>query len=511
MAPPRSPWPIDLAHIRPFRLGDAEVRPASREVARGEQCEVLEPLVMQVLVALASARGEILSRDDLIEACWGGRVVTDDAINRVVSRLRALGRTFGTFEVETITKVGYRLISDMGVEAVRGDPRDRSAMGRRGLLAGGVAVALGLGGIGYMAWRRDSSQELPPQAEVLVQKGLTTLQNNDIVEAQDAGSIVQAVALLTEATKLAPNSPVPWGALAVAYAYLRRRSDPAERKGYEMRSRAAAKQALALDPTEHRALAALRLLEPVYRHWGEAEFASRRTLSKNPTRTILLVLHSDFLGNVGRWQEAARFTKQVDRQRYQIPGGYWRLVVDLWGSGELQAADDALADAVRQWPQNPMVWRTRAAYLMYSGRPGEVLTMMDNSAVHPAELASDYLETLRATAGALAGHNGKAAAIDLNLAYLQANPAWALQIAQAVVALGAADKAFELLDGYYFGEGAWSQLAPKGGDEDRVTKPLFQPMMSSIWRTPEFGRLLERTGLEANWRNSGTRPDYRGS
>jgi len=114
----RSPWPIDLAHVRPFRLGDAEVRPASREVVRGEQSEVLEPLVMQVLIALASARGEILSRDDLIEACWGGRAVTDDAINRVVSRLRALGRAFETFEVETITKVGFRLVGQVsGLEA----------------------------------------------------------------------------------------------------------------------------------------------------------------------------------------------------------------------------------------------------------------------------------------------------------------------------------------------------------------------------------------------------------
>src|SRR5688572_17081512 len=110
--PPRSPWPIELAHIRPFVLGGVEVRPASREIARGEHRELLEPLVMQVLVALASARGETMSRDDLIAACWGGRAVTDDAINRVISRLRTLARDFGGFHVETITKVGYRLIEE---------------------------------------------------------------------------------------------------------------------------------------------------------------------------------------------------------------------------------------------------------------------------------------------------------------------------------------------------------------------------------------------------------------
>ena len=111
--PGSAPRPVDLAHTQPFQLGDVEVRPAARELVRGDQRETLEPLVMQVLVVLASAHGEILSRDDLIDACWSGRAITDDAINRVISRLRALGRTFGTFEVETITKVGYRLVGEV--------------------------------------------------------------------------------------------------------------------------------------------------------------------------------------------------------------------------------------------------------------------------------------------------------------------------------------------------------------------------------------------------------------
>ena len=112
----RSPWPVDLAHTRPFQIGDVEIRPASREVVRGERREILEPRVMEVLVVLASADGAILTRDDLIAACWDGRAVSDDAISRVISRLRALGRDFGSFKVETITKVGYRLV-EHGTEA----------------------------------------------------------------------------------------------------------------------------------------------------------------------------------------------------------------------------------------------------------------------------------------------------------------------------------------------------------------------------------------------------------
>lgn len=106
------PPPIDLTHEAPFRLAGLEVRPSTLEVVADGRREVLEPRVMQVLVALAGRRGEVVSRDDLIQSCWGGRVVGEDAINRCISRLRRLGRTHGGFSVETVARVGYRLRED---------------------------------------------------------------------------------------------------------------------------------------------------------------------------------------------------------------------------------------------------------------------------------------------------------------------------------------------------------------------------------------------------------------
>ena len=45
--------PVDLAREPDFLLGKLKVCPSSREVVRGEEREVVEPRVMQVLVALA--------------------------------------------------------------------------------------------------------------------------------------------------------------------------------------------------------------------------------------------------------------------------------------------------------------------------------------------------------------------------------------------------------------------------------------------------------------------------
>lgn len=143
-----SPVPVPLAHIAPFVLGGLQVEPSAGRIEAGSgESRQLEPLVMQVLIALASSQGATLSRDDLIAECWQGRIVSDDAINRVISRLRRalddLGG--GRVRLETVPKVGYRLMV-LAPSAEPGQDRDsrtnnRSTM-RRPLLVGAGAIAL---------------------------------------------------------------------------------------------------------------------------------------------------------------------------------------------------------------------------------------------------------------------------------------------------------------------------------------------------------------------------------
>ena len=103
---------MQLAHQPAFSLGALEVRPPTREVVSPQGREVLQPRVMQTLVALAGARGAVVSRDDLIVTCWDGRVVGEDAITLVMAKLRKLAeRHDGAFVVETVPRVGYRLVA----------------------------------------------------------------------------------------------------------------------------------------------------------------------------------------------------------------------------------------------------------------------------------------------------------------------------------------------------------------------------------------------------------------
>jgi adenylate cyclase len=104
---------IDLAREPQLRLGPLGVEPARRRVIHDDgREEILEPRVMQVLVALIRADGQIVTRDDLLMSCWHGVVVGEDAINRVMGRVRRLAERLGDgrIELETVIKVGYRLV-----------------------------------------------------------------------------------------------------------------------------------------------------------------------------------------------------------------------------------------------------------------------------------------------------------------------------------------------------------------------------------------------------------------
>lgn len=112
-ARPRDKSRIILAHEPSISLGPITIEPAMRRLAHEDSREqILQPRVMQVLVALACRPGAILTRDELVERCWGGRTVGEDAINRVMSLLRRVtdGIAEHVFRIETITKVGYRLV-----------------------------------------------------------------------------------------------------------------------------------------------------------------------------------------------------------------------------------------------------------------------------------------------------------------------------------------------------------------------------------------------------------------
>lgn len=105
---------IDLGKEPEFDLGGMRVKPPELAVLMNGERREMQRRVMQVLVTLARARPDVVSRDKLVELCWGGRIVGDDAINRCVLALRHLAAEFTPkpFAIETVPRIGHRLIEN---------------------------------------------------------------------------------------------------------------------------------------------------------------------------------------------------------------------------------------------------------------------------------------------------------------------------------------------------------------------------------------------------------------
>ncbi len=83
----------------------------------GDKKVLVEPKAMMVLQYLASRPGETVSRQVLFDEFWPKQVVTEDALNRVMSTLRRLFKDNASNPeyIATIRKVGYKLVADVTV------------------------------------------------------------------------------------------------------------------------------------------------------------------------------------------------------------------------------------------------------------------------------------------------------------------------------------------------------------------------------------------------------------
>jgi len=173
---------IDLAQEPDFDLGSLRVRPATCEVERDSVSQTVQRRVMQVLVALAQARGSVVSQDDLVARCWRGLSVTDDAIFRCISKLRKLAADYpdAPFAIETIPGVGYRLTSS-GVAAAPGPVAPAAPGNRRRSVRrlGVVALLAFVASIAAAIWIGRTNLGEPPPVRVTVApfEALTSSEN----------------------------------------------------------------------------------------------------------------------------------------------------------------------------------------------------------------------------------------------------------------------------------------------------------------------------------------------
>ncbi len=98
--------------ISEFKIGDILVKPSHNQIVFNNEVVLLEPLAMALLVQLAQHHGEVVYREQLMEQLWQARVVTENALHRIVTLLRkALNDNSKDPQyIKTVSKKGYKLI-----------------------------------------------------------------------------------------------------------------------------------------------------------------------------------------------------------------------------------------------------------------------------------------------------------------------------------------------------------------------------------------------------------------
>ena len=98
-----------------FRFAGFEIDVARQELRRAGAVVPIEPQVFDLIVYLVQHRDRIVSKDDLIETIWQGRVVSEAAVSsRISAARRALGDS-GNDQglIRTLRKRGFRFVGEI--------------------------------------------------------------------------------------------------------------------------------------------------------------------------------------------------------------------------------------------------------------------------------------------------------------------------------------------------------------------------------------------------------------
>jgi len=100
---------------RDFQLDDWIVQPQLNRVTRGIELVHLQPKIMAVLVCLAAEPGTVVVKEQLFKTVWAETYVSEHVLARAISVLRKIfdDSPRSPRVIETIPKVGYRLIASI--------------------------------------------------------------------------------------------------------------------------------------------------------------------------------------------------------------------------------------------------------------------------------------------------------------------------------------------------------------------------------------------------------------
>lgn len=509
------PSPTALAAWAEFRLGSVLVQPPLRLIKGDAGTVTVEPRIMQVLLVLAEAEGGVVTRHDLLEWCWPGVIVGEDSLNRAIAELRRALRTVGEgIKIETIPKLGYRLLADRAATPQAGasnfSANDGAAgpgpplFARRLLMVGGAAVVAGFGLWLLTPDARD------PRVTDLLERGRGLL-----LDALPLRNI-EAVRLFREAAAIAPEDAAAWGWLALALSAVAARSSPQEEGAAFREAEEAARRALTLDPKEPNALAAMVAVREELEDWLVREDNYRAILAHAPNNIAALNGLTGLLQAVGRCRDSLATNERVVALEPLGAIHQQRRALKHWIFGRHMEADRVIDGALERRPRHPLLWTSRLYIYAFTSRPRAALALVDNRDARPPEETPEALAVWRASLRALETRRGTdiAVARDENLRAATRSHGAAASAVMILSELRELDGAFAVAEGFLLRRG--EIVGPLGGASGqrlaqdprwRNTQWLFTPATRNFRADPRFEAFCADIGLTEYWQQRGIRPD----
>lgn len=447
-----------LAGISSMSLGGVTVEPGLLQLRGPGGSLTLERQVMAVLVELVRHADRPVSRDQLAASCWN-HLVSEDALNRSVAKLRAaLEAAAGDrVRVETIRGVGYRLHV--------------------------AAAAL-----------------VPAEMTVIPAVDLEARALAAMFEGTSIGTRT-AVRYLEQATSERPDSAPLWGSLAMA----RILSLPYESGDAALGAalaREAALRAQALSPGEGRSLAALASLEPTYRNWAaKRDLLDRMLAAVNPALIPLLFQQVLFLVHSGQIGRALPILERIVAAAPLVP---WLQSALAYAKAAIGRTADALAvstSAIGRWPDHRLTWFTHVYSSITAGLVSNVLRLTRDGA-RPDDVGAVEFQLVQTLAGALT--TSRADPVTGLIAQVADGDVDQSLLEQMIVAAGVlnqADICLGLLDRLYGSSvptARPSVIFPKIGlvhPDERNTAILFIAPLQALRSDSRWAGILRRVGL----------------
>src|SRR3954453_11102947 len=98
-----------------FRFADYVLDLDRRELTRGSAAIAIGPKVFDLLVYLVQARDRVVTRDELLDTVWSGRIVSESTLTSHINAVRKAIGDSGQEQrlIRTIARKGLRFVGEV--------------------------------------------------------------------------------------------------------------------------------------------------------------------------------------------------------------------------------------------------------------------------------------------------------------------------------------------------------------------------------------------------------------